>query len=300
MRATDSRSVRTITPQSLKGDKNLHHFTHEIDFVAVGVSEKRGKFLLVKKGDKHAVLSARALKRKPEDELERLEALDVDLILRKAQLEFLARAQEAVALPPTFKIATQIGWFEDLFVLPTHVYPQQPSIALMPKAWSRVLVHLDAKDDDVHSRYRCYGEQSASKEIFKLCAGNSRLMFAAALSFVGPCCKPFGLRPPGVQAVGDAASGKTVFGIIAGATNGGVPDSTIGFGSAWNGTPNGLEEYAPAHNQTLMVLDETSLMPTDDKGRALPFGEALMRLAASTPSWSTASESFQPAHSGEK
>ena len=69
-----------------------------------------------------------------------------------------------------------------------------------------------------------------------------------------------------------------MLGIIAGATYGGVPDSSLGFGSAWNGTPNGLEEYGPAHNDTLMVLDETSLMPTDQRGRPLAFGEALMRL----------------------
>ena len=103
-------------------------------------------------------------------------------------------------------------------------------------------------------------------------------MFAAALSFVGPCCKPFGLRAPGFQAVGEEGSGKTVLGIVAGATYGGLPGSSLGFGSAWNGTPNGLEEYGPAHNDTLMVLDETSLMPTDQKGRPLAFGEALMRL----------------------
>ena len=41
---------------------------------------------------------------------------------------------------------------------------------------------------------------------------------------------------------------------------------------------NGLEEYGPAHNDTLIILDETSLMPTDQKGRPLAFGEALMRL----------------------
>jgi hypothetical protein len=39
-----------------------------------------------------------------------------------------------------------------------------------------------------------------------------------------------------------------------------------------------LEEYPPAHNRTLTVLDETSLMPSDEKGRVLSFGEALMRL----------------------
>jgi putative DNA primase/helicase len=106
----------------------------------------------------------------------------------------------------------------------------------------------------------------------------ARLIFAAADSFVGPCCKPFGLRAPGVQFLGGADTGKTVAAIIAGATFGGVPDSSLGFGSAWNGTPNGLEEYAPAHNDTLMVLDETSLLPNDQKGRPLAFGEALMRL----------------------
>ena len=127
-------------------------------------------------------------------------------------------------------------------------------------------MHLDAKDEEVHSRFHCHGSPQKSQEIFRLCRGNSRLMFAAAFSFVGPCCKPFGLRAPGVQAVGKEDSGKTVFGIIAGATYGGVPDSSLGFGSAWNGTPNGLEEYGPAHNDTLMVLDETSLMPTDQKG----------------------------------
>ena len=66
--------------------------------------------------------------------------------------------------------------------------------------------------------------------------------------------------------------------VIAGATFGGVADSSLGFGSAWNGTPNGLEEYGIAHNDTLMVLDETSLLPNDQKGRPLAFGEAVMRV----------------------
>ena len=53
-------------------------------------------------------------------------------------------------------------------------------------------LHLDAKDQDIHSRFRCSGSIKTSQEIFRLCRGNSRLMLAAALSFVGPCCKPFG------------------------------------------------------------------------------------------------------------
>jgi putative DNA primase/helicase len=260
-------------------NQGTHTHTSEAKCVGVGTSEKRGKFLLVAKGNKRAVLSVRNLTRQPTEELERLEALDVEFILPAARNRFLQHAQAAASMEPSFKVATQIGWFGDVFVTPSDVYPKQVVAEDLPlKGWPRIQAHLDAKDDDVHSRFRCSGSASKSQELFRLCHGNSRLMFAAALSFVGPCCKPFKLRAPGFQFVGEAASGKTTVGVVAGAAWGGNPDSSLGFGSAWNGTVNGLEEYAPAHHQTLMVLDETSLMPTDEKGRMMSFGEALMRL----------------------
>ena len=258
--------------------KKTPPFIDGIEFLAVGVCKRGGKFLLVAKDDRHVVLSVRNLGRDSIAELERLEELDVYLLVPHARQAFLRRAQEAARMAPTFKVATQIGWFDDVFVLPDRVYPPQPPIKGLPPGWSRILVHLDAKDEDIHSRFRCSGSIKKSQEIFRLCRGNSRLIFAAAFSFVGPCCKPFGLRAPGVQCQGGPNSGKTVAAVIAGATYGGVPHSTLGFGSAWNGTPNGLEEYGPALNDTLMVLDETSLLPTDPKGRQLSFGEALMRL----------------------
>jgi Domain of unknown function (DUF927) len=202
----------------------------------------------------------------------------VHLLVPHARTAFLQLAQKAARMEPTFQVATQIGWSDDVFVLPDRVFPPQPPMEGMPRGWSRILVHLDAKDEDIHSRFHCRGSPQKSQEIFRLCRGNSRPMFAAAQSFVGPCCKPFGLRAPAAQAVGDPSSGKTVPGVVAGATYGGVPDSSLGFGSAWNGTPNGLEEYGPALNDTLIFLDETSFMPSDPKGRPLAFGEALMRL----------------------
>jgi hypothetical protein len=248
---------------------------HGIKFLAVGISQQGGKFLLVGKDDQYVVLSVRNLARDPSTELERLEALDVHLLVQPARQAFLRRAQEAAKMEPTFQVATQIGWFDDLFILPDRVYPPQPPIKGMPPGWSRILVHLDAKDEDIHARFHCHGSPKKSQEIFQLCRGNSRLIFATALSFVGPCCQPFGLRAPGFQPVGKEDTGKTVSGIIAGATYGGVPESSLGFGSAWNGTPNGLEEYGPALHDTLVVLDDTSLLPTDPKGRPLAFGEAL-------------------------
>ncbi len=270
--------VVSQTVSNKGGSEKTSPSTRGIEFLAVGRSKKGGKFLLVAKDEKHVVLSVRNLGRDPSAELQRLEALDVHLLVPDARQAFLRRAQEAARMEPTFDVATQIGWFEDVFVLPDRIYPPQPPIKGMPPGWSRILVHLDAKDDDIHSRFHCRGSPRKSQEIFRLCRGNSRLMFASAHSFVGPCCKPFGLRAPGVQAVGDPSSGKTVPGVVAGATYGGLPGSSLGFGSAWNGTPNGLEEYGPALNDTLIFLDETSFMPSDPKGRPLAFGEALMRL----------------------
>jgi uncharacterized protein DUF927 len=273
-----SAEVVTGAVSTKGGPKKTSPSMEGIEFLAVGISKKGGKFLLVAKNGKYAVLSVRNLGRDPSAELERLDALDVHLLVPHARNAFLWLAQDASEMEPTFKVATQIGWFDDLFVLPDRVYPPQPPMAGMPRAWSRILVHLDAKDEDIHSRFRCSGSSRKSRELFQLCRGNSRLIFGAAVSFVGPCCKPFDLRAPGVQFWGGPDSGKTVVAVLAGATFGGDLDSSLGFGSAWNGTPNGLEEYGPAHNDTLMVLDETSLLPTDQRGRTLAFGEGLLRL----------------------
>jgi hypothetical protein len=124
--------------QVTKVSPKTHPFTHEIEFLAVGVSEKRGKFLLVTKGDQHEVLSVRNLGRDPSAELERLEALDVHFLVPKARNDFLHLAQEAARMKPTFKVATQIGWFGDVFVTPSGVYPKQAPVKGMPKGWARI------------------------------------------------------------------------------------------------------------------------------------------------------------------
>ena len=49
------------------------------------------------------------------------------------------RAQEAAKMKSTFQVATQIGWFDDLFVLPDRVYPPQPPIQGMPPGWTNGL-----------------------------------------------------------------------------------------------------------------------------------------------------------------
>ena len=185
---TNSQPAARRDMGTQRGKQKASSYTQGIEFLAVGVSKKGGKFLLVGKDDKHVVLSVRNLRRDPSAELERLEALDVHLLVPQARSAFLRLAQEAARDEPTFNVATQIGWFDDVFVLPGRVYPPQPPMEGMPRGWSRMLVHLDAKDEDIHSRFHCSGSPKKSQELFQLCRGNSRLIFAAALSFVGPCC----------------------------------------------------------------------------------------------------------------
>ena len=50
-------------------------------------------------------------------------------LFHKRAMLSLRLAQEAAKMEPTFKVATQIGWFDDVFVLPDRVYPPQPPMA---------------------------------------------------------------------------------------------------------------------------------------------------------------------------
>jgi hypothetical protein len=133
---TEPRAVVSQAVTAKAGTEKTPSDMQGIKFLAVGVSEKGGKFLLVGKDDQYVVLSVRNLARDPNTELERLEALDVHLLVPQTRQAFLRRAQEAAKMESTFQVATQIGWFDDLFVLPDRVYPPQPPIQGMPRGWS--------------------------------------------------------------------------------------------------------------------------------------------------------------------
>src|SRR5258708_2840259 len=94
----------------LPAEQTLKKASATIEFDAVGTSKSDGKFLRVKKGDKHVVLSVRNLTHNPKVELERLEELNINLIVPAAQNDFLKQAQSAAGMEPTFQVATKIGW----------------------------------------------------------------------------------------------------------------------------------------------------------------------------------------------
>ena len=72
-----AKSAEVVRPavSTKGGPKKTSPSVDGIEFLAVGRSKKGGKFLLVAKNDKYAVLSVRNLGRDPSAELERLEAL---------------------------------------------------------------------------------------------------------------------------------------------------------------------------------------------------------------------------------
>jgi hypothetical protein len=97
---TEPRAVVRQAVTAKAGTEKTPSDMQGIKFLAVGVSKKGGKFLLVAKGDQRVVLSVRNLGRDPNTELERLEMLDVHLLVQPTRQAFLRRAQEAAKMKP--------------------------------------------------------------------------------------------------------------------------------------------------------------------------------------------------------
>jgi putative DNA primase/helicase len=113
----------------------------------------------------------------------------------------------------------------------------------------------------------------------RLCVNNSRLMFAVALAFTGPILLFVGVRSGGFQIYGDAETGKSTAAMVAGSVWGchRLPD--MGFLETWNTTANTVELTALAHNDGLLILDETKNAGDTDAERAKVVINVTMRLA---------------------
>ena len=106
--------------------------------------------------------------------------------------------------------------------------------------------------------YRKDSLQEWQKNIGKLCLNNSRLMFAVALAFTGPILRFVrGEQSGGFQIYGDAETGKSTAAMVAGSVWGCHRQPDRGFLESWNTTANAVEITALAHNDGLLILDET-------------------------------------------
>ena len=184
-----------------------------------------------------------------------------------ARNELLSQLDERKREAPKFKVVTRLGWNSGAFVLPNKIIGQ-PSTVLEPS-----FRHLD---QPLLAKYRVKGKGTLKalkdwqSKIGRLCSGNSRLMFCASLGLTGPILPLVGgPRSGGFQLFGLAKSGKTAAAMVTGSIWGchrSPERRENGFAENWHTTAGKVEMTALAHNETVLILDETKRAGQNDKG----------------------------------
>ncbi len=107
-------------------------------------------------------------------------------------------------------------------------------------------------DRAMENTFRVRKDAAAWRDrIGALCAGNSRLVFAASCAFAGPLLRAAGMESGGFHLRGDSSSGKTTALRVAASVNGGPS-----YMQRWRTTDNALEAIAAQHCDALLILDE--------------------------------------------
>ena len=174
-----------------------------------------------------------------------------------------------------FEVATRIGWIQTAYILPYKI---------IGKATAALEPSLGGLDAAMTRKYRCRGSLTQWKsKIARPSDGNTRLMFAISLAFTGPILRFFnGPQGGGFQLFGNAQSGKTTAALLAGSVWGchrTTPRNKKGFIESWNTTLNTSESTMLAHNDSILILDETKHAGKDARERADIILKTLMRLS---------------------
>ena len=196
----------------------------------------------------------------------------------KARNDFLGKLQNRKPQQPTFKVVTRLGWNSGAFVLPNEV------IGHPNEQLECSFRHLDHQ---MLAKYRCGGTlKDWQNNIGALCKGNSRLMFAVSLACVGPILRfVTGPRSGGFQFAGLGETGKTTAAMVAGSFWGchrSAERREKGFAESWHTTAGKVEITALAHNETLLILDETKRAGRTDMQRAQAVIDISFNLAENT------------------
>lgn len=194
---------------------------------------------------------------------------------REAQLTYLSKS-----VPPLRVLSVpRPGWHGECFVLPGQGFGVAQDEEYVV-------------GDGSNNRYDCGGTLDGWKaDIARPALGNSRLVFALSLAFVGPLLKPLGAESGIFHLVGASSSGKSLAQKVAASVWG--KGDTTGFVQTWRQTDNALEYVAEAHTDAFLVLDELGqadphkvgeiaymLAQNEGKGRSASKGGL-----AATPQW---------------
>jgi putative DNA primase/helicase len=183
---------------------------------------------------------------------------------KPARNDLLRQLGEGQPEPAKFKVVTRLGWNSGAFVLPGKIVGK-PS-----KTLELSFRHLD---QPLLAKYRVKGTlEQWQKKVGNLFHQNSRLMFCASLGLTGPILPLVGgPTSGGFQLFGPAESGKTAAAMVTGSIWGchKSPDRRKkGFAESWNTTAGKIEITALAHNETVLILDETKRAGRKDRDRA--------------------------------
>ena len=143
--------------------------------------------------------------------------------------------------PEEFASCTdRIGWHGRAFVLPHETIGDDAE---------RIVFQ---SENQMENTFRIKREaQVWTDRIGRLCAGNSRLVFAVSCAFAGPLLRPAGMESGGFHLRGDSSCGKTTALRLAASVYGGPS-----FMQRWRTTDNALEAIAAQHCDSLLILDE--------------------------------------------
>jgi putative DNA primase/helicase len=172
-------------------------------------------------------------------------------------------------------VATRVGWNSGAIVRPDEIVGSPKPL---------LETQFGNLDRQMLAKYRSAGTlQDWKTKIAAICDGNSRLIFAVSLAFTGPILRFVrGPRGGGFQFWGQKETGKTTATMVAGSVWGchtGSGNREIGFAETWHTTANQVEITALAHNDCLLILDETGQAGSDDRSRAQVVITVTMTLA---------------------
>lgn len=150
-----------------------------------------------------------------------------------------------------FKVATRVGPFGNAFVLPDQVISANNKTV---ETWF----------DDASADYLTWARQGGTlkewQTLAALADGNTRLVLAMGLAFVGPLRLIAPIESIAVQLTGCGGTAKTTVGACASSVwgqrlSGGKPHP-LGAGDAWNNTLNNLERVLATRSHTSLFLNE--------------------------------------------
>ena len=272
-----SKSVenrRTGTPRAAKAKRR---YTSNIKIVGFGESEDGRRFVRLRitaVGKKESVVvPLDGLASTGAEAFDLLNLQRAHLISLRSRQELIDRIQGVGYRPPKFRVANRLGWHGLSFVLPDGVFPP---------ATGRLYIQLGRDRPERFDRYRVGGTFKGWKKFARLAEGNSRLILAACIALEGIVGPILGTEPIGVALVADGETGKSAVVVFAGAFWGCHTDDNmankLGFAVPWDATDYDIEKEALAVNHTVLLLDETRTISTNESELVRAISRQIFRL----------------------